>query len=321
MSSVSGGPSAGGWREAGLRYFSRNYFWRRKFGRKVWRVSLDAGLGCPNRDDTLDRRGCIFCNPASFSPSRRLGLSGITAQLGEGIRRLQVRHKVDRFVAYFQPGTNTYGPIRRLRALYEEALAHPQVVGLAIGTRPDCVPDEVLDLLEDLAGRTWLGVEYGLQTIHDRTLRWLDRGHRYEDFLDVLGRSRSRGLEIGAHVILGLPGESRPDMQATAVELARLGIDSVKLHNLYAVRGTRLADEVAGGHVRLPEMAEHVAAVADFLERLPPGCVVDRLSGDAAAEYLLAPRWCLHKSAVRAAVEAELDRRGTWQGSRSGGGR
>jgi radical SAM protein (TIGR01212 family) len=281
-------------------------------------VSLDAGLGCPNRDGTLDRRGCFFCDPASFSPSRRLRLGGITAQLDAGLRWLRARHKINRCVAYFQPGTNTYGPIPRLRTLYEEALAHPEVVGLAIGTRPDCVPDEVLSLLQELAGRTWLGIEYGLQTSRDATLRWLGRGHRYEDFLDAVARSRGRGLEIGAHVILGLPGESRLDVQATAMELARLQIDSVKLHNLYAVRGTRLAEAVAAGEVRLPDMAEYVACVADFLERLPPGCVIDRLSGDAPAEYLVGPRWCLDKAGVRAAVHAELDRRGTWQGALSG---
>jgi hypothetical protein len=286
-----------------------------KFGCKVWRVSVDAGLGCPHRDPSRGRQGCIFCDPASFSPSRRLASSSITAQLEAGIRRLRARHKVDRFVAYFQPGTNTCGPPARLRALYEEAVAYPEVVGLAIGTRPDCVRDEVLDLLAELAARTWLGVEYGLQTIHDRTLRWLGRGHCYADFLDAARRSGNRGFEIGAHVILGLPGESREDMRATAGELARLGINAVKLHNLHAVRGTRLADMLAAGQVHLPEMAEYVAYVADFLERLPPTCVIDRLSGDAPAEYLVAPRWCLDKSAVRAAIESELDRRGTWQGS------
>ena len=180
--------------------------------------------------------------------------------------------RAERFVAYFQPGTNTYGPIDRLRLAYQQALSHPDVVGLAIGTRPDCVGEAVLDLLAELAGRTWVVVEYGLQTIHDRTLDLLNRGHHYDAFLDAYRRTRRRNLDIGVHVILGLPGESRDDMRATARELASLEIHSVKLHNLYAVRNTVLADEVAAGRVRLPEFQEYVDYVVDFLEELPGRC-------------------------------------------------
>ena len=302
------------WRGAGLRFFSRSLFWRNKFGQKIWKVCLDAGLGCPHRNASGDIRGCIFCNPDSFSPSRRTPGGSITVQLDHGVARLQSRHNVDRFVAYFQSGTNTFGPAGRLRSLYEEALAHPAVVGLAIGTRPDCVGDEVLDLLATLAERTWLSLEFGLQTIHARTLDWLRRGHDYAAFVDAVRRSQRRGLNVGAHVILGLPGESRDDMRATAVELARLRIQSVKLHNLHAVRGTDLADLAAAGKVRFPELAEYAGYVVDFLERLPPDCVIDRLSGDAPPDYLVAPLWCREKSAVRAAIEAEFQRRNTWQG-------
>lgn len=308
------------WRRAGLRYFSRSFYYRKRFGQRVWKVSLDGGLDCPNRDGSRDRRGCIFCNPESFSPSRRRSWRSITAQLDEGIGRLRTRHKVDSFVAYFQPGTNTYGPLSRLRSLYEEALSHPGVVGLVIGTRPDCVPEAVLDLLAELSQRTWLTVEFGLQSSHDRTLDWLRRGHRYGDFLDAVGRSQQRGLEIGTHLILGLPGESRDDLLATARELARLRIQSVKLHNLHAVRGTSLADLVAAGEVRFPELPEYASLVVDFIERLPPDCVVDRISGDAPPEYLIAPLWCLDKPAIRAAVDGEFARRGSWQGREEGKG-
>jgi uncharacterized protein len=329
------GPDATDWRAAGMRYYSRNFFCRKKFGQRVWKVSLDGHFSCPNRDGTLDTRGCIFCNPESFSPSRRTGLASITAQLQEGIRRLRSRHRVERFVAYFQPATNTYlgqtctsptssggclpipADLSRLRSVFEEALAHPSVIGLAIGTRPDCVSDPILDLLSELSSRTWLTVEYGLQTMHNRSLDWLNRGHHYDAFLDALQRSRRRGLEIGVHVILGLPGESREDMLATAKELARMQVDSVKLHNLYAVRGTRLADLVVGRKVRLPELGEYAGYVVDFLEVLPADCVIDRLSGDAPPEYLVAPSWCLDKAAIRAAIEAEFERRGTWQGARA----
>jgi uncharacterized protein len=302
------------WRAAGLRYHSLGWFFRRKFGYRVWKVSVDAGFRCPNVDGAAGTAGCIFCNIRSFSPSRRGPPRPITTQIDDAARHFRRRNGVEHFIAYFQPGTNTYAPVARLRAVYEEALAHPRVVGLAIGTRPDCVPEDVLDLLAELAGRTWLVVEYGLQSANDRSLTWIGRGHDYATFVDAAERSRRRGLAIGAHVILGLPGEGREDMLATAREIGRLAIHSVKLHNLYAVRDTRLADAVAAGTVRLPELDEYIGYVADFLEAIPPGCVVDRLCGDAPPQYLIAPQWCMDKSAVRCAVEAELARRDSYQG-------
>ncbi len=302
------------WRSSGLRYYNLGSFYRWRFGCRVWKVSVDGGFFCPNVDGTVGTGGCTFCNIRSFSPSRRLPGLSITRQIDEGIRRLRWRREIDRFIAYFQPATNTYAPVERLRALYEEAAAHPAVVGLAIGTRPDCVPDEVLGLLAELAADTWLCVEYGLQSIHDRSLDWLNRGHHYDAFLDAVERSRRRDLNVGAHVILGLPGETAEDMAATARELARLGVHSVKIHNLYAVEQTPLADAVAAGAVRLPAFEEYIGYVVDFLEAISPDCVVERLCGDAPPEYLIAPAWCLNKSAVRAAVQAELVRRDSWQG-------
>jgi radical SAM protein (TIGR01212 family) len=311
------GPDRLGWREAGLRYHALGHFFRREFGGRVWKVSVDAGLGCPNVDGTVGTGGCIFCNVNSYSPSRRLAGGSVTDQIDEGVRRLRAKHRVDRFVAYFQPGTNTYAPTDRLRALWEEAIRHPSVVGLIVGTRPDCVPDDVLDLLAELSQRTWLSVEYGLQTIHDESLDWLRRGHRYDAFLDAAERSRRRGLRVGAHVILGLPCETADEMLATAREAARLRIDSVKLHNLYVARDTPLAQSWAAGEVELPDRDRYVRHVVDFLEQLAPECVIDRLSADAPPDYLLAPDWCRDKRAVRRAIEAELERRGTWQGRKS----
>jgi uncharacterized protein len=304
------------WRSAGLRYHSLNFFHDKKFGGRVWKVSLDAGCACPNRDGTLATTGCIFCDPESFSPGRRLHLPGVADQLDEGIRRVARRHRAERFLAYFQPGANTYGPIDRLRAAFDEAISHPQVVGLIVGTRPDCASEEILDLLAGLAERTWLVIEYGVQSVHDRTLDRLNRGHHFDAFLDVYRRTRQRNLNIGVHVILGLPGESREDMLATARTLARLDLHSVKPHNLYAVRNTALAEEVAVGRVCLPEFKEYVGYLVDFLEELPERFVIERLCGDAPREYLVGPQWCLDKPAVRAAVEAEFQRRGTRQGSR-----
>ncbi len=305
------------WRNAGLRYHSLSWFLREKFGCRVWKVSVDAGFTCPNVDGTVGTGGCVFCNIRSFSPSRRLNIASISRQIDEGVRRLRRKTRAERFLAYFQPATNTYGPVERLRAVYEEAMSHPRVVGLMIGTRPDCVSDEVLDLVAELASRTWIVLEYGLQTIHERSLAWLNRGHTYAAFQDAARRTRRRGIPFGAHVILGLPEETREDMLATARALAELGAHCVKLHNLYAVRDTALAEWVRDGKVRLPERAEYVGYAVDFLEALPPHCVVDRLSGDAPPEYLVAPAWAADKGAVRAAVEAEFARRDSWQGRAS----
>ena len=257
----------------------------------------------------------MFCDPTSFSPSRRLKIRPIAQQIDEGIRQVRQRHAVEHFLAYFQPGTNTYAPAARLRTLYEEALEHPAVIGLIVGTRPDCLPTEVLDLLAELSARKWVAVEIGLQTIHDRSLDWMNRGHHYPAFIEAIGKLRHYGIpHVGAHVILGLPGENRDDTLATAREVARLEIDSIKLHNLYVVRNTPLAKMVEEGQVRMLEREEYVGLAVDFLERLPPHCVVDRLSGDAPPQYLVGPMWCLDKQGLRKAVEDELARRDSWQG-------
>ncbi|MBI3836407.1 MAG: TIGR01212 family radical SAM protein [Planctomycetia bacterium] len=303
------------WFAAGLRYYGYNRFLRHKFGHRVQKVSVDAKFTCPNVDGTVATGGCTFCDNRSFSPSRRLPRQAIRDQIDEGIRQLKRRyHKVDHFLAYFQPATNTYAPVDRLRTVYEEALGHDRVVGLAIGTRPDCVPDDVLDLLSEIGARTYLSVEYGLQTIHNRSLDWMNRGHHYDAFLDAVARSRNRGFEICAHVMLGLPGETHECMMGTAREVARLGIDAVKIHNLYAVKDTSLAEQVARGEVSLMERDEYIATVVDFLELLPPTTLVERISGDAPADYFVGPSWCLDKPAVRLALEAEFARRDTWQG-------
>jgi len=282
----------------------------------VWKLSLDGGASCPNVDGTLGRGGCVFCNVASYSPSRRGKPQSIRRQIDEGLQKIRRRYGASVVIAYFQPGTNTYAPVEKLQEVWEEAVAHDQVVGLAVGTRPDCVPDEVLDLLAELARQTWVIVEYGLQTIHDRTLDWINRHHHFDAFVDAVQRTRQRGLTVGAHVILGLPGETLADMVATATQLGRLGLHAVKLHNLYAVRHTPLADMVAAGTVRLQSREEYVDCAVSFLEHLPPDCVIDRLSGDAPPEYLVAPPWCLNRAAVRRAIETELRRRNTWQGRR-----
>jgi radical SAM protein (TIGR01212 family) len=304
------------WKEAGLRYYGYNFFLRQRFGQRVQKVSIDAGFTCPNVDGSITTGGCNFCDNRSFSPSRRVPRQGIRGQIDDGIRRLQRRYDCRSFIAYFQPATNTYGSVEKLRNVYEQALDHPLVVGLAIGTRPDCVPDHVLDLLEEFATRTYVAVEYGMQTMHDRSLDWMNRGHHHASFIDAVTRSRGRGFEICAHAILGIPGESADDMRATARELARLNVDAVKLHNLYAVKNTPLGEDYERGSVSLLGRDEYLQILVDVLELLPPTTVVERISGDAPPDYFLGPSWCLDKPAVKLALQAELERRDSWQGKR-----
>ena len=302
------------WRAKGLRYHAYNFYLRNLFGHRVQHVSINGGFTCPNVDGTVAIGGCVFCDNRSFSPSRRGPRQPVTEQIDEGVRRIKLRYKVDEFLAYFQPATNTYAPVDVLRPLFTEALSHPQVVGLVIGTRPDCVPDDVLDLLEELAADHYLAVEYGVQTSHDRSLDWMNRGHHYDVFLDAMQRSRGRGFEIGAHVILGLPGESRADMLATAAEMTRVGVDVIKMHNLYAVKGTPYGEQVAAGELSVMELDDYISTLVDFLELLPSTCVVQRISGEAPPDYLIAPQWCLDKPLILKTLDAEFTRRDTWQG-------
>jgi hypothetical protein len=282
----------------------------------VQRVSVDAGLTCPNVDGKVAYGGCTFCDNRSFSPSRRRPRIDIQEQIDDGIRRLQKRYDCQNFMAYFQPGTNTYGRIEKIREMFEQAVTHPQVIALAVGTRPDCVPDEMLDLLQGFAQRTYLTVEYGMQTKHDRSLDWMNRGHHHDAMIDAMHRSRGRGFTICAHIMLGLPGESKEDMLETAREVARLGVDAVKIHNLYAVHGTPLADQVLKGEVQLMTRDAYVDTLIEFLELLPPRVVVERISGEAPDSFFLGPSWCLDKPGILLAVQQEIARRDTWQGKR-----
>ena len=310
---VSNSPS---WLDAGLPYHRYNFHLRQRFGRRVQRVSVNAGMTCPNVDGTVAEGGCVFCDNTSFSPSRRVPRQAIHEQIDDGIRRLKRRYKCDDFIAYFQPATNTYASVSRLRSVFEAAEEHEQVIGLAIGTRPDCVPPPVMELLTEIGRRTWLIVEYGMQTMHDRSLQWMNRGHGHAATIDAMQRSCNLPFETCLHIVLGLPGESREEMLATARETARLRPHAVKLHNLYAVRNTELGDQYQRGDIPLMGLDDYAAAVVDFLERLPPHVVVERISGEAPPSYFLGPSWCLDKPLVARRVAEEFERRGTRQGAK-----
>jgi radical SAM protein (TIGR01212 family) len=300
------------------RYYAFSRFLRERFGTTVYRVTIDAGFTCPNVDGTVAVGGCVYCDNRSFSPNRRLPRSTIREQVDRGITILHQRYGAERFIAYFQAATNTYAPAAKLRRLYDEALEHPQIVGLAIGTRPDCVPDDILDLIQGYTRDRYVCLELGLQSIHDRSLDWMNRGHHFDAFADAVRRCQGRGFDICAHVILGLPGESHADMLATADTLAGLPVQAVKIHNLHVVRDTPLAKMHEAGTVRLFERDEYVSLLCDFLERLPTTMVMHRLSGDAPPDFLIAPQWCLDKAGLLRAIDAELERRDSWQGKHSG---
>lgn len=296
------------------RYCTLNTYLRSLFGCRVQKVSLDAGFSCPNRDGTLGRSGCLYCNAHGSGTGAFARGQSITDQLRQSMQYLSRRYGAKKFLAYFQSYCNTYGPVDGLRAIYDEALSVPGVVGLSIGTRPDCVDAAVLDLIEDYARTCHVWVEYGLQSARDETLKRINRGHDFAAFCRAVSQTAGRGIRICAHVILGLPGETRADMLATARAVAALPLDGVKIHLLYVVRETGLARLYHAGRYCCLGQAEYVELVCDFLELLPPEMIIQRLTGDPHADELVAPQWALERSRNRALIEARLEDRNTWQG-------
>lgn len=299
------------WKEQGYFYRPLGPAFREQFGEPVWKVSVDAKLGCPHKESG----GCLFCNEIAFSPSREQGRDTISGQIAEGIRRLKHRYKAQRFIAYFQPSTNTFGPVELLERLYREALSHPQIVGLSIGTRPDCLSEDVLDLLERLSRENWLSLEIGLQSVHDRSLEFLNRGHDFECFLQSRNRIQARGIRLGVHLILGIPGEEESHRLQCAKTIAALQLHSIKLHNLSVVKNTRLATLWERGEISLPDCEQYARYVVDFLEYQSPETIIDRISNDVSEEYLLAPEWSAMRHKARNAVDQEFRRRNTYQGA------
>ncbi|MDR0337651.1 MAG: TIGR01212 family radical SAM protein [Planctomycetaceae bacterium] len=305
------------WRLLGHDYFPLGVLMRREFGCSVWKVSVDIGCSCPNIDGTVGTGGCLFCNTSSFAPSRRFRepVVSIVEQIDVGIRQLKRRYRhAQKFIAYFQPSTNTHLELEDLERFCRLALGHRDVVGLAIGTRPDALPEEVLEMLGFLSRTAWVQLEIGLQSIHQKSLDFLNRGHDYLVFRESFRRCRRHGFRLGVHLILGIPGESREEVLATAQEMAFLQPDSIKLHHLYVVRETPLEKLWRAGEIRLTTLEEYAGLVVDFLEELPPTVVVERIAGEADALFLLAPEWTGNKHAARNAVNQEFQRRCSFQG-------
>jgi hypothetical protein len=299
------------------RYYQFSEYLKERFGCKVYKVTIDAGFTCPNRDGKLGWGGCAYCNNKGFSANSRNAPAPIAEQVRQGMEFMRARYKARKFIAYFQAYTNTYAPLETLRACYDEALAFEDIVALSIGTRPDCVPEAALDLIESYRARHEVWVEYGLQTIHDKTLSLINRGHDYAAFLDALARTKRRDLKVCVHVILGLPGESHADMMATAQAVGGMEIDSLKIHLMHVLKNTPLEKEYLEGSFNTLEFDEYVGLVCDFLEHIPPAVSIQRLTADGPRSILLAPAWATEKRRTLAAIDAEFERRDSRQGAKS----
>jgi len=296
-------------------FFSFNDYLRNKFGERVQRLSLNAGFGCPNRDGTIDAGGCIYCNEKGFSPFAGTRLS-LDDQISRSMDYARRRYKAKKFIAYFQNATNTYAPPEDLKKAYDVIKKFPEIVGLYISTRPDCVDEEKLELIDSYSKDYDVWIEYGLQSVHDRTLKMINRGHVFHDFVEAVQMTSKKNIKAAAHIILGLPGETRDDILKTAGKLARMSVFGIKFHMLHVLRDTKLEDYYRQGRIRLLTFAEYVGLVCDFIERISPEHVIFRLVSDAKADFLVAPKWINGKSEVIKSVKNEFKKRGTRQGSR-----
>ncbi len=291
-------------------------FLRGVFPFKVQKISIDAGFTCPNRDGTKGVGGCTYCNNRTFSPDYCRKVKQVREQIDEGIGFFSRKYPEMKYLAYFQAYTNTYGALKELKEKYEEALRHPDVVGLIVGTRPDCMPEELLDYFSDLSKRTFVLIEYGLESTLDKTLVRINRGHTYEESVDAVHRTAERGIYVGAHLILGLPGESREEIVGHAERLSQLPLTTLKLHQLQLIRGTRMAKEYASHpeEFHIYSADEYIDLVIDFLERLNPSIVVERFVSQSPKELLIAPDWGLKNFEFTAKVDRRIAERHTYQG-------
>lgn len=298
------------------RFYPFSEYLKEHFSYKVHKIPLHAGFTCPNRDGRVGVGGCTYCINESFSPNVKGPFLPIKEQIEKGKTFHKKRYGAEKFIAYFQSFSNTYADVETLRSCYEEALADKDIVGISIGTRPDCVTDDILSLIESYTKKYHVWIEYGLQSIHSKTLERINRGHDYKIFLDAINRTKKTCINICVHVILGLPGETREDMMETADAVASLGIQGIKLHHLYVAKNTALAEEYFSGKVQTLDMNAYIGLAADFLERIPSDVTVQRLVGDTHGNFLISPIWKASKAGITYGIALELERRGTHQGSR-----
>ena len=289
---------------------------RNIFGCKVQKITIDAGFTCPNRDGTVGRGGCTYCNNQTFSPAFCNRNKPVVEQMREGIGFFAHKYPQMRYLAYFQAYTNTYGSLETLKQRYEEALSVEGTLGIVIGTRPDCMPDLLLDYLQELSGRTFVLVEYGIESTSDVTLQRINRGHDFATAADAVERTAARGIPVGAHIILGLPGETREVIMQQAALLSQLPLTTLKMHQLQLIRGTRMAQEYVEcpNDFSLFSLDEYIETVVDYVERLRPDIVLERFTSQSPKELLIAPDWGIKNHEIVEKVKRLMRERDTWQG-------
>jgi uncharacterized protein len=294
------------------RYYDLKSYWRNLFGCNVHKLSIDAGFTCPNRDGSIAYGGCIYCDGRGSKLRQKGELPSVTDQIASG-RKYYFPH-ASKFIVYFQTFTNTYAPTEKLRVLYDEALAEADVIGLSIGTRPDCLTPETISLLEDYAKKYHIWLELGLQSVHDKTLRLINRGHNYQQFLNAVNACAGKDLHICVHIIIGLPGEEDKDILQTARTIAELPVNGIKIHSLLALHGTPLGEMYKNGSIKMIGKEKYVSLTADILEVLPPEMVIQRLTADGYRDIFFAPSWASNKLDVLNSINKELEKRDSYQG-------
>lgn len=298
------------------RYNSLNYFLRNKFGEKTFKISLDGGFTCPNRDGKVAKGGCTFCSSSGSGDYAGERILPIGEQFDNIKIMMNNKWKTGKYVAYFQAYTNTYGPIDELKAKYEEAIAKDGVVALAIGTRPDCINEEVLDLLEEMNKKVYVWIELGLQTIHDDTARNFNRGYDLKVFDEAMKGLKSRGIDTVVHCIFGLPGETKEQMLETVDYVARTGAQGVKFHLLHLMKNTRMVKDYEEGRLKFLTQEEYIDLICEGISRVPQEMVVHRLTGDAPRNLLIGPMWSLKKWEVLNAIDKALEDNDIYQGKK-----
>ena len=300
------------------RFNSYSNYFKREFGGRVQKLTIDAGFTCPNRDGTVAFGGCTYCNNDAFNPSYCTPSKSITQQIEEGIEFHAVRYRrADRYLAYFQAFSNTHAPLDRLKGLYSEALVNPKIIGLVIGTRPDCVDNHKLDYFKELSEKYYIALEYGVESCYNKTLSAINRGHTFEKSVWAIEETHKRGIKTGAHIIFGLPGETREEMMSEVAILSELPLNTIKFHQLQIIKGTPMELQYQQNQAafNLFSMEEYFNFMVDFLEQLNPSFVVERFTGEAPPRYLATPPWGNYRTdQLMVMLEKILEQRNTWQG-------
>ncbi|MCD4664122.1 MAG: TIGR01212 family radical SAM protein [Bacteroidales bacterium] len=300
------------------RYNSYSEYFKQQFGERVQKVSVDAGFTCPNRDGSLAYGGCTYCNNDAFNPSYCQPSKSITQQLEEGIEfHLKRYRRAKKYLAYFQTYSNTYAPIQELKKIYSEALSHPKVIGMVIGTRPDCIDDEKLEYFKKLSEKYYIIIEYGIESCYNKTLKAINRQHTFEQSVEAIEKTASQGIKTGAHIIFGLPGESHEEMLKEADILSVLPINNIKFHQLQIIKNTVMAKE----YRKKPNdfiffsLDEYINFIIGFIERLNPNFIIERFTGEVPPRFLEGPDWgFIRNDQVKALIEKKIEESNTWQG-------